>query len=215
MDRIIVIGAGGHARSVLDILLENNEYEVLGCLDPIFPINKFVPKMPEVAVIGIDGDMKKFYDDGINKIFVAIGDNKLRKKLQDQAIAIGFEVINAVSKFSRISSRASLGKGICIMAGAIVNVNCRIGDGCIINTNCSIDHDCEIADFVHVAPGTAISGTTSVGQGTHIGTNSSEIDGTVIGEWSYIGAGAAVVKNIGSHVMAYGVPAREIRSLKE
>ena len=98
MDRIIVIGAGGHARSVLDILLENNEYEVLGCLDPIFPINKFVPKMPEVAVIGIDGDMKKFYDDGINKIFVAIGDNKLRKKLQDQAIAIGFEVINAVSK---------------------------------------------------------------------------------------------------------------------
>ena len=162
-----------------------------------------------------DGDMKKFYDDGINKIFVAIGDNKLRKKLQDQAIAIGFEVINAVSKFSRISSRASLGKGICIMAGAIVNVNCRIGDGCIINTNCSIDHDCEIADFVHVAPGTAISGTTSVGQGTHIGTNSSVIDGTVIGEWSYIGAGAAVVKNIGSHVMAYGVPAREIRSLKE
>lgn len=54
-----------------------------------------------------------------------------------------------------------------------------------------------------------------VGQGTHIGTNSSVIDGTVIGEWSYIGAGAAVVKNIGSHVMAYGVPAREIRSLKE
>lgn len=212
-DKVVVVGAGGHARSVLDILLENDEYEVIGCLDPIFRERKSVEGMEDVPIIGTDDELQTLYDQGVKNIFIALGSNKVRKKLYQKATKIGYVSINAVSKFARISSRASLGRGICIMAGAVINVNCQIGDGCIINTNCSLDHDCTIASFVHVAPGVAISGSTFLGEGVHVGTNSAVIDGIRIGEWSYIGAGAAVVKDIKEHTMAYGVPAVAIREI--
>lgn len=213
LDKVIVIGAGGHARSVMDIILENNEYEIIGCLDPIYPTSTCVERMEDIPIIGTDDELKRFYDEGIHSIFIAIGSNTLRKKLQQKAIAIGYQPINVISKYARISSRAKLGVGNCVMAGAVINVNCCIGDGCIINTNSSLDHDCSVGDFAHVAPGVAVSGTTDIGEGTHIGTNTAVIDGITIGSWSYIGAGAAVVKDIAEHTLAYGVPAKPIKDI--
>lgn len=212
-EKVIIIGAGGHARSVMDILLENNEYEIGGCLDPVYPVRTCVERMEDIPIIGTDDELERFYSEGIHSIFVALGNNSLRKKIQQRCLQIGYQPINVISKYARISSRAELGSGICIMAGAVINVNCRIGDGCIINTNCSIDHDCMVGDFAHIAPGVAISGTTSIGEGTHIGTNAAVIDGITIGKWSYIGAGAAVVKDVAEHTLAYGVPARPIKNI--
>lgn len=214
MDRkLIIIGAGGHARSVMDIALENDEYEIVGCLDPEYVNRKRVEHMEDIPIVGTDEDLTGWYMRGITHIFVALGNNSLRKKLYEQSIHIGFQPVNIISRYARISPKAVLGNGICIMAGAVVNVNCNIGDGCIINTNCSIDHDCIIGEYAHIAPGVAISGTSIIGEGVHIGTNSAVIDGITIGEWSYIGAGAAVVKNIESHTMVYGVPAVPIKKI--
>ena len=213
-EKVILIGAGGHARSVIDILIDNDDYDVVGCIDSAYPKKTFLEGMESVPIIGNDDSLEEFYTKGISNVFIALGNNRIRKKIYDNVIGIGYKPINVISKHSYISKSVSLGVGICVMHGAVVNVNGRIGNGCIMNTNSSVDHDCIINDFVHVAPGVAISGGTKIGEGTHIGTNSAIIDGITIGNWCYVGAGSVVVKNINDCCMAYGVPAREIRKMK-
>jgi len=203
MNKLIFIGAGGHARSVMDIALQNGNFDI--------PSPGEVLGMP---VIGSDNDLEKLFANGIRYIFVAIGDNQLRHKIFNRILEIGFEPVNIISQHSVISPRAHLGKGICVLAGVIINVNTVIDDNCIINTACSIDHDCYIGKSSHIAPGVAMSGTVKIGEGVHIGTGASVIDRISIGDWSYIGGGAAVVKDIPSRVMAYGVPARIIRKIE-
>jgi UDP-perosamine 4-acetyltransferase len=207
MEKLVVLGAGGHARSVIDILLQNGAYHVIGCLSPE------AGEVLGIPVIGGDGGLETCFSKGIRNAFVALGNNALRDKLFSRAQSIGFNLVNVISPFAIISPRAALGNGICVMAGAVVNVNTIIGDNCIINTRCSIDHDCTIGRSVHIAPGVTLSGSVKVGSGAHIGTGATVIDGITIGEWAYIGGGAAVVKNIPAQMLAYGVPAKTIRKL--
>lgn len=205
MNKLIIVGAGGHARSVMDIALQDADYEIVGCVDPL------PGDVLGKPVVGNDTDLTTFFARGIRHIFIAIGNNSLRHSLFNQAISIGFEPVNIISRHAVISPRAHLGKGICIMAGAVVNVNTTIGDNSIINTRCSIDHDCEIGKSSHIAPGVTLSGRVKSGEGVHIGTGASVIDGITLGDWAYIGGGALVVKDIPPRVLAYGVPARVIR----
>lgn len=200
--KTIIVGGGGHARSVLDIALQMEELEIAGCVD------RNQTDVLGVSVIGTDDDLEKLYASGIHNAFIALGDNKLRDRLYRRLKEIGFSFVNIVSRYAVVSPRADLGEGICVMPGAVIHVNARIGDNCIINTNCNIDHDCIIGYSCHIAPGVSMSGAVNVGSGAHIGTGASVIDGISIGEWSYIGAGAAVVSDLPEHVMAYGVPAK-------
>lgn len=214
--QLVVIGAGGHARSCLDILLQNGEYEIAGCIDKCYDENasRFVQVGDTaVPVIGSDDMLADIFAKGIKNIFPAVGSNRLREKLFGNALEMGFNVINAISRAAVISPAARLGRGICVMPGAVVGVNTVIGDDCIINTNCSLDHDCKVGPHCHIAPGAAVSGTVTVGRGVQIGTGACVIDGINIGEYSFIGAGAAVVKDIPENVLAYGVPARVIKVL--
>jgi UDP-perosamine 4-acetyltransferase len=207
MEKLIILGTGGHARSVMDILLQNADFDIVGCIGP---------ESSEVLgqpVIGNDNDLRHIFSKGIWNIFVAIGDNHLRNMLFQKVTSIGFRPINVVSQFAMISPRVELGVGICIMAGAVINVATTIRDNCIINTRCSIDHNCSIGRSSHIAPGVTLSGTVRIGEGVHIGTGSCVIDGITIGDWAYIGGGATVVKDIPAGVLAYGVPAKIIRKL--
>jgi UDP-perosamine 4-acetyltransferase len=207
LKKLIIIGAGGHARSVIDIALQNAQYEIVGCIDPT------PGDVLGIPVIGGDSDLESLLADGIQCVFVALGDNQRRHALFDRAVSMGFEPVNIVSRHAMISHRVQLGKGICIMAGAAINVNTVVNDNCIINTCCSIDHDCKIGKSSHIAPGVALSGTVNIGSGVHLGTGSAVIDRISIGDWSYIGAGAVVVRDLPPSVMAYGVPAKIIREL--
>lgn len=213
-NKVLIIGAGGHARSVLDILLQNDEYEIVGCIDNAFGKREVVEGMEEIPIVGNDNALEEFRNKGIKKIFIAIGSNELRDELYDYVSLLGFELINVISSSAYISPRAKLGNGICVMPGAVINVNAVIEDNCIINTNCSIDHDCKIGRSVHIAPGVAISGTVSIGDRTQVGTGASIIDGINVGNDAFIGAGAAVVMDIEEYALAVGVPARMIKKLK-
>ena len=212
-EQVIVLGAGGHARSVIDILLQMNQYDVVGCISPEYTPGIALEVMESVPLIGTDEDLIDFLSQGIKNIFVAIGDNSLRKVLQQKVVQMGFVPINAISPAAMISRTTRIGKGVCIMAGAVVNVNCTIGDGCIINTNSSLDHDCMIKDYSHIAPGVAVSGTALIGEGVHVGTGTAGIENVKIGEWSYIGAGSVVISDIEEHVLVYGNPARRIKKI--
>lgn len=216
MEKLIIIGAGGHARSCADILIQNNEYDIVGCVDRSYNgsdrafLNIGTHLIP---VVGNDDMLEELFRKGIRRVFIALGNNNVRRKLYEKTVDIGFSPINIISKYSVISPTAKLGNGICVMAGAVINVNTVIGNDCIINTNCSLDHDCIVGAHCHIAPGTAVSGTVCIGNNVQLGTGTSVIDGLTIGDGAFIGAGSVVVKDIPENVLAYGVPARVIKNI--
>ena len=206
MKRVIILGASGHARSVIDIITQNNEYEVHGLIG-----GKEEQGFWGIPVIGQDTDLQKLYDEGIRYAFVAIGNNSVRKKLANKLKVIGYQLINVISKYAIISPHAKLETGIVVMPGAIVNAEAQIGEGCIINTNASIDHDDVIGQYSHIAPGCSISGFTKIGRECFLGTGTNVIDSIVIEDEVTIGAGSVVIRNISKGARVVGVPARQIK----
>ncbi|SHJ50129.1 acetyltransferase [Paramaledivibacter caminithermalis] len=209
--KIILIGAGGHAKVIIDILNKDKDYEIIGCLDKNY---KYKPKILGYDVMGDDSIISRLYNSGIRYAFVALGDNRLRYKISENLIAEGFSLINVISKNAYISDFVKLGYGIAIMPGVVINANTIVGNNTIINTNASIDHDCSIGDNCHVAPGSSLSGYVNVENGAFLGTGCNVRDGVKIGKWSIIGVGSAVVKDIPSYSLAYGVPAKIIRGIR-
>lgn len=194
-----IIGAGGHAKVVLDILLESNQ-EITGIWD----------ENPMVSILGyeIKGNFNAFKEHPSNQVIIAIGNNLTRKKLASELknnIAIAIHPKSSVSKHSKI------GVGTMIMANATINANSSIGKYVIINTNSSVDHDCVIGDFVHISPKAGLGGNVIVGEGTHIGLGASIIQGITIGKWATIGAGAVILKDIPDYAVVVGNPGRIIR----
>ena len=204
---VIVIGAGGHSRSVCDIIRQSGEHDVIGLLDP-----NADGGFMGIPLLGGDDLLPEVFSSGrAAGAFVALGDNALRRRIMQKVEDIGFQIINAIHPRAVVSPTASLGKGVCVMAGAVINVNAVIGNGCIINTNCSVDHDVSIGEYCHVAPGVAICGNVSIGEGSFLGVGSNVIDNVRIGANTTIGGGGVVVKDIEGHCTAVGVPARIIR----
>lgn len=204
--KVVVIGAGGHAKVVIDMLKSDPTVDLAGC----------TTKAPGTEVSGIpilgdDSVLQCLYEEGVQHAFVAIGDNRLREKLCRQTAEAGFEFVNAISPRAFIAESATLGSGIAVMAGAVIHADTHIGDYAIINTNASVDHECRIGTACHIAPGSTLSGNVTVGTGTLLGTGTKVIDGIRIGQWSVVGAGAAVVRDIPDHCTAVGVPARVVK----
>lgn len=206
--QVVIIGAGGHAKVVIDILKSDPTVRIVGCIAPQpggdvlgFPI------------VGDDSALQELYEQGVAHAFVAIGDNRLRSQLAHKAESIGFQLINAVSPFSYIADSAVLGTGIAVMPGAVINASTRIGNRSIINTRASVDHDGVIGHACHIAPGSILSGFVNVGDGSFLGTGTVVKDGIAIGSWSVLGAGSVVVRDIPDHCLAMGVPAKVVKSL--
>jgi UDP-perosamine 4-acetyltransferase len=202
--KIILIGTGGHAKVVADIIRTEGKYEIVGCTTNDTHLKVF----GEYKVIGTDEHLSAILQQGINKVFVALGDNKIRKKVTDKIHSIGFETITIIHPSAQVGKNVKIGTGTCLMAGSIINPDTEIGDGVIINTNTSVDHDCKIDNWVHIAPGSNLAGTICVGEGTMLGVGTIVIPGIIIGSWSMLGAGSVVVKDIPEKTKAYGVPAR-------
>lgn len=208
MTKIVVIGAGGHSKVVVDILKENPAFDLIGLTD----------KMAQGDVLGVpilggDDIWPSLIKDGVTAAFIAVGDNKLRERLSDEALRVGFQLVPLVDKRAIVSRHAVIEEGALVMPGAVVNADAHIGRESIINTNASVDHECTIGDFVHIAPGCALSGRVKVGSRSLIGTGARVIDSISIGDDTIIGAGASVVKDIPPRCVAVGVPARVIKTL--
>ena len=208
MQKIIILGGGGHAKVLIDLIRTLNQYEIAGILDPQLEIRSAFVGIP---VLGSDDLLPKLYADGIKNTCIAVGsikaDNK-RKILFEKAKRIGFTVPSLVHPQAIISENAEINRGAQIMAGAIIQTGSSIGENVVIYSGAIIEHDCQVKSHSHICPGATLSGGCVVGENSFIGAGATVIQGIVIGSDVTVGAGSVVIKDVPDGVTIKGVPAK-------
>ena len=198
-DRLIIIGAGGHGRVVRDIAVKTG-YNQVDFLDDADQCS--------VPTIGRVADHIKYLDSA--DFFVAIGNNRVRERLQEEIQQSGASIATLVHPCAVIDPTVKIGIGTVVMAGAVINADAVIGEGVIINTCSSVDHDCVVQAYCHVAVGAHLCGTVTLGQRTFVCAGATVINNISICADCMIGAGAAVVSNLVQPGTYLGVPARPV-----
>lgn len=202
----LILGAGGHAKVIADILL-CQDAEVMGFLDDNPDLSgQYIWNLP---ILGAGDQWVTLKPDGM---VIGIGSNGLRRQLAARFAHAAPPWTAAVHPTATISDFAQIGEGTVVMAGAVINPDVVIGAHSIINTGATVDHDCKIGAFVHIAPGCNLSGGVELGDGVLLGVGSSVIPGCSIAPDVIVGAGACVTKPIEEPGIAVvGVPAKPIR----
>jgi sugar O-acyltransferase (sialic acid O-acetyltransferase NeuD family) len=209
MSKLLILGAGGHGKVVLDVAKITGKWDLISFLDD----RDGLKEVMEIPVIGKLEDYKSFRED-YNYAFVAIGNNELRLEWLEKLSKEGFIIPKIIHPFSSLSKNVEVGMGTIIMPGVVLNTCAKVGNGCILNTNCSIDHDCILGDAVHLSPGVSIGGTVIVKSKVWLGIGSSISNNIVIGNNSIVAAGAVVIKDVPDNVIVAGIPAKVIKTNK-
>lgn len=212
MKPLVGIGAGGHAKVIIDILRLTGGYEIRGLIDSNPQARGTT--VSGVEVIGGDDELPRLRDEGVRSVFLAVAslsDTRSNKGIFDRLCTLGFEIINVVHPSAIISDTARLGTGDRVFAGAIINPESHVGNNVVINTGAIVEHDCRIEDHAQIAPGAHLGGNVSVGEGSIVGMGANVIQGISIGRYAVIGAGAVVIEDVPDGATVVGVPARPIR----
>lgn len=214
--KVAIIGAGGHAREVLDILLacrvRGDEIEPLGFIDEN-PDNhgRVLNGFPVL------GDFRWF--EGVDRseigVICAVGTPQVSRRLILKAQALGLSFARAISPQACISPHARIGQGAIIFPNVVINTEASIGNHVTLNVAATVSHDTVVGDFCNINPGAHLAGNVTVGEGCYIGMGANIIQGVTIGKWSIVGAGAAVISDIPANVIAVGVPAKVIKTREE
>lgn len=206
--KLLLIGGGGHCRSVLDSVMALNSYDEIGIIDNI--INN--PCLG-ISVIGTDDDLPTLKKNGWNDAIItvgSVGDTKARRRLYEMIKNLGFATPSIIDPTAIISREVVMKDGCFIGKRAVVNTGTILGECCIINSGAIIEHDCEIGMFAHVSTGAVLCGQVRVGSDTHIGAGTVVRQQITIGDDALIGAGSIVVRDISGHVKAYGNPCKVV-----
>jgi len=207
MKRLLIVGAGGHAKVVYNIALQLNEYHIVGFVDTInLEKNllfgyKIFHKFSDISEIIFD------------ECIIAIGDNFSRKKIKENLCSYqkSIKFATLIDKSVQLGESVSIEAGTVIMPSATLNIESSIGAHCIINTNASIDHECSVDDFSSIGPGAVLGGQVKLGELSAVGLGANIIEKIVIEENVVIGAGSVVISNIKKNITVCGVPAKEIK----
>lgn len=205
----IIVGAGGHAKVVLDILNTLHE-NIAGIIDDNFRKESF-KGLPVLGTTSeLDSIVPRFPQDSF---IVAVGNYRPRKQIVNLLETFQVNFGTAIHPSAIIGSGVTIGKGTVVMPNVIVNADSHVGDHVILNTACTVDHDCSLQNFVHISPGAHLAGGVKIGECTHIGIGSNVIPRKTIGKFTTVGAGACVVADIPDYVLAVGCPAKVIRTI--
>lgn len=208
--QIAIWGASGHGRVVLDAVRIDGASSVVGFIDddPALKGQSFA----SCPVLGGKEALPQLLSAGVRSIHVAVGHCPTRSAIVQRLVAQGFTPASVVHPRAIIAGDVVMGNGTFVAAGVVVNSGASVGNHVILNTSCSVDHDCVIGDGVHLAPGVRIGGLTTVGAGAFIGIGATVLNCLRIGEQTIVGGGAVVVHDLPAGVVAYGVPAKVVRS---
>ena len=212
MSRVLVIGASGHAKVVLDIFEKQATHQVVGLLDDFKPVGTSVFGYEVVGSVSDVAQLAQHLQaDGL---LVAIGDNFIRSQLAARlkSLAPHLSFITAVHPSAQIARGVTLGGGSVVMAGVVINSDSQIGEGCILNTNSSLDHDSRMGLFSSLAPRVASGGNVILGERSAIGIGAVILHSRKIGQDAVVGAGSVVTRDVPDLAVAYGIPAKVVRT---
>ena len=202
--KIVLIGAGGHARSCIQVIEQLDEFAIAGMVGLPDEVGS---EQFGYKVIGSDSDLPAIRKS-IEHAVITVGqilNPEIRLNLFEKVDAAGFVLPTIISKSAQISSHATIGKGCMIMNGVIINSGAQIGQNCIINTRALIEHDVVVGDHSHVSTGVIVNGDTRIGSKTFIGSGSIIRNGLVIGDNCLVGMGTVVVKNLKDNSRKIGI----------
>lgn len=208
--RVLIIGAGGHAHVIADILLQMKScgagLEPIGYLDDN-------PALTGQQVLGlpIRGSLTSLSTTAHEAVILAIGDNAIRRRVFSALEQKGECFVTACHPSAIVAPSVQIGPGTAICAGAVVNPSSVIGTNVILNTGCTVDHHNRIADHAHIAPGVHLGGDVSVGEGALVGIGAIVMPRRRVGAWTVVGGGALVRNDLPNGVVATGLPARVVR----
>jgi len=208
--KIIIIGAGGHGRVVLDILRNNHQFEVAGFIDGNPSLTH--QKRDGIEILGDLSLLPRLSDMGIGGAIVAIGDNRIRKTYAEQLIQMGVNLVSAIHPSASVATTAHIGKNVVIAAGAHICTHAQIEDSAILNTGCIVDHESIIHHAAHVCPGVKLAGHVRVHESAFIGIGATVIQGVSIGQSAVVGAGAVVLREVPPFSTVVGVPAHLVKT---
>lgn len=202
MEKLIILGKGGHAESLADIIERENKYEIAG-----YVINDTVGEMEGgiYPVIGNDANLEEIFESGIRNAAIGIGylgKSDLRERLWGKLKKVGFFLPVICDPSAILAGNIKFGEGTMVGKGAIVNSNVSVGKMCIINTGAIVEHDCVVEDFSHISVGSVLCGNCKVGKASFVGANATIIQGKSVGNHCIIGAGTTVRKNVEDNHMA-------------
>lgn len=189
--KILLIGGGGHCRSLIDVIEMEGSFIISGIIDQKERIGE---KVLGYEIIGCDEDLEKIFND-ITYAVIAVGQIKspdIRIKLLERLKTIGFETPSIISPRAYVSKHARIGTATVIMHDALINANATVGNNCIINTKALIEHDSHIGDHCHISTGAVVNGGTIVEEGTFFGSNAVSKESMTIAERSFIKAGSLI-----------------------
>lgn len=204
MNKLVIIGAGGHGKVIADIALKNAKYDNVCFLD-----DNNASSCLGLPVVGKIKDFEKFIDS--SEIFVAIGDNQKRSQLIEELLEKNAKIPVLIHSDAVVGSQVELGDGTAIMAGAVVNPCTKIGKGVILNTCSSIDHDCFVGDYSHIAVGVHVAGSVNLGKSVCLGAGVTVKNNVNICADCFIGAGAVVIEDLKTPGTYVGVPAKLLK----
>lgn len=188
---IILIGAGGHARSCIDVIEQQGQYHIAGLVG--LPEQRHTQQLgyPVIASDDALGELAKSYQYALISIG-QIQTAELRLRLYQQAKQCGFQMPVIIAPTAHVSRHAAIGAGSIVMHGAIVNAGARVGNNCIINTRALIEHDTNIEDHCHISTGSILNGDVTVDAGSFIGSGCTIKEGVLIGKGCLVGMGLTV-----------------------
>ncbi|WP_428260211.1 NeuD/PglB/VioB family sugar acetyltransferase [Gallibacter sp. Marseille-QA0791] len=189
MDNIILVGFGGHAKSLADSIKRGNTYNIVGYTD-IEDKNE-----SEYCYLGTDDVLQEYYHKGIQYAIIGLGylgKGNTREMLYNRLKKIGYELPVIIDPSAIVSNTASLGEGTFIGKAAIINAHVKIGNAVIVNTGAIVEHECEIDDFSHIAVSTVLCGNVKIGRSSFVGANATVIQDMELRSGSIVPAGETV-----------------------
>lgn len=206
---LIVIGAGGHAKVIIDIIEKQGQVRV-ACIVDDNPALKGTSLLG-YPVAGMQSELLAIPEaGGLDCAVIAIGNNDIRARAAAWLRGHGYSLVTVIHPSAQVGRNVTIGAGGVLMAGTVINPDTRIGENVIVNTGATVDHDCIVGKEVHVAPGSHICGGVSIGDGTLVGAGSVVVPNIRIGKNVTIGAGSTVIRDVPDNAKIAGTPARKI-----
>lgn len=205
MEKIVLIGNGGHSKVIRELIEADDRYKLFAVFD-----DQFSSVMETDILYAPISYFKTLDNTSMFKLVVAIGNNITRKRIITELQYPKDQYATIIHPTAVISPSVKIGYGTVIMPNAVINANTVVGNHVIINTASVIEHDNTLEDYVHIAPNVTLTGAVKVAEGTQISAAASVIPNIQIGAWCMIGAGSTVIENIPSYSKAVGSPAKII-----